>query len=1014
MLELVDIKKDYPVAGGVVSALKGVSIKFRKNELVSILGASGCGKTTLLNIIGGLDKYTSGDLIIEGKSTKQYRDGDWDTYRNHSIGFIFQSYHLIPHQTVLQNVELALLISGVSKEERRQRAIAALERVGLGDKLKNKPNQLSGGQAQRVAIARALINDPEIVLADEPTGALDSKTSVQIMELLKEIAKDRLVIMVTHNPELAETYSTRIIRLLDGEVIDDTKPFDGIEEIAPEKAAEQAEDPAEQQKTNKGKKKKASMSIGMAMSLSFKNLLSKIKRTSLVSIAGSIGIIGVSMVLAISAGVKGYIAKMQDDMLSGNPLEITRTAIDFTAITNMGTSNKVKIEKLGDKVYVDSLIETLMGMGSMGVTNNITDAYAYYVSKMPSTYYNAAYYDYGFEPANNIYTTYKVDDKTEGEETSVTAIRQTYSAVLGAVASQYDKDSTERKQYQMFAGMIPTVTTFQELPNNYDYVLSQYDIVATYNDKKVNLTEAELKNLFCEKDSLIMVINKKATTDLTMGQMGYFTQEEFLAYAARAKELVGNEITPDEAKEKYGELLDQYLNGKEYDYFLDKDENNTKFKWYPNDTVYTKLDPVNNPMDAMYKVPYEDEDEYGQPEVKRKDAEFKYNAYANGYDTEMSVSENLSVPIHIDGFKADRDTSNDVNLKVKVILQKKASVSYGCLNTGIYYTNALANHALETGRNSEIVKYMNEHDGGLDGLPYSYHFTYETEKPVNTMYYVMDGGGGLSMSSMMSSMMGGSSGKSQYDSLRVTPATVAGGTTPVGFAFYPLDFDSKDLVTDYLDKWNDMCEKGETYTWDVTSADDWTVTPNDAYLNWSAPSNENGLIPNEDGTYTYTVTLELKEEYKITYTDAVGLMITMINTMVEMITIALIAFTALSLVVSTVMIGIITYVSVVERIKEIGILRAVGARKKDIKRLFNAETFIIGLCAGAVGIIVTYLLSLIINLIVMALAGIAIAALPIWQAIIMICVSVVLTLISGLIPAAAAAKKDPVVALRTE
>ncbi|MDE6667768.1 MAG: ABC transporter ATP-binding protein/permease [Clostridia bacterium] len=1000
MLELVDIKKDYPVAGGVVSALKGVSIKFRKNELVSILGASGCGKTTLLNIIGGLDKYTSGDLIIEGKSTKQYRDGDWDTYRNHSIGFIFQSYHLIPHQTVLQNVELALLISGVSKEERRQRAIAALERVGLGDKLKNRPNQLSGGQAQRVAIARALINDPEIVLADEPTGALDSKTSVQIMELLKEIAKDRLVIMVTHNPELAEQYSTRIIRLLDGEVIDDSKPYDGAEEVAPATEAQQSEAPAEQQpKTNKGKKKKASMSVGMAMSLSLKNLLSKIKRTSLVSIAGSIGIIGVSMVLAISAGVKGYIAKMQDDMLSGNPLEITRTAINFNSLMSMGTSNKVKVEKLGDKVYVDSLIETLMGMGSLGVTNNITDAYTDYVSKMPETYYNAVYYDYGFEPANNIYTTYKLDKNDKGEEISVTGIRQTYSAVLGEVANNSSTD-VEKQQYKMFAGMIPSVTTFKELPDNYDYVLSQYDIVATYNDKTVRLTEEELKDIFCAKDSLIMVINKKATTDLTMGQMGYFTQEEFLAYAERAKELVGEEITEEQAKEKYGELLSQYLDGKEYDYFLDKDDNNTKFKWYPNNTVYTKLDPVNNPMDAMYSqtIPYETTDENGKTITAYKPAEFKYNPYA------------------ADSWK---DNDDNVNLKVKVILQKKSGVTYGCLETGLYYTNALATHALETGRNSEIVKTINDsdHKGSLEGLPYFYHYTYDN-KTLPSMYYVMDGGGGLSMSSMMSSMMGGgSSSSSQYDAFKVKPSTVAGGTTPIGFAFYPLDFDSKDLVTGYLDKWNDMCDKGETYGWTVTTAEKWSTdyAGVDVYSTWSVDNDDNGNPKqNEDGTYTYTITLNLEEKYKITYTDAVGLMITMINTMVEMITIALIAFTALSLVVSTVMIGIITYVSVVERIKEIGILRAVGARKKDIKRLFNAETFIIGLCAGVVGIIITYLLSLIINLIVMTLAGIAIAALPIWQAIIMICVSVVLTLISGLIPASAAAKKDPVVALRTE
>ncbi len=980
------------VAGGAVHALKGVTIMFRKNEFVSILGASGCGKTTLLNIIGGLDKYTSGDLVIAGKSTARYKDGDWDTYRNHSIGFIFQSYHLIPHQSILQNVELALTISGVSKEERRQRAVAALEKVGLSDKLHVRPNQLSGGQAQRVAIARALINNPEIVLADEPTGALDSKTSIQIMELLKEIARDRLVIMVTHNPELAESYSTRIIRLLDGKVTADSMPYMGEEEVretvtgttetqteaitqSPQadaviggnsEVSEQGANTrnsakpddisggsAKNQQT-KGKKK-SSMSVGMAFSLSLKNLLSKWKRTLMVAIAGSIGIIGVSMVLAISSGVKGYIASMQNDMLSGYPLEITRTTIDFESLMNMGTGTKIKTEKLGDKVYVDSLIETLMGMGGAGVSNTVTDGYSDYVSKMPSSYYNAVYYDYGFEPANNIYTTYKLDKNDAGEEISVTGIRQTYSAVLGAVASEDNKSEAEKQQYKMFAQMIPTVTTFEEMPDNYEYVLSQYDIVATYSGKTANLTEAELKDLFCQKDSLIMVINKKATTDLTMGQMGYFTQEEFLSYADRAKDIVDGELSEEQLKEKYDEILKEYLNGKEYDYFLDKGEN-TKFKWYPNDTVYTEAAISDNLF-----VPHEVE---GSQMPTYSPAKYKYNAYTAD-------------------FAADRDKTDDVDLKVKVILQKKAGISYGCLSTGIYYTNALSQHALETGRRSKIVNYMNESGGSLDGLPYNYHFTYNTETPKPAKYYIMDTGS----ASMMSSMFGGAADAGKYDALKLTPSALGGGTIPVGFEFYPLDFDTKDLVTDYLDKWNDMCAKGETYKWTQENA---------------------------DGTTTEH-SMELKEEHKITYTDTVGLIITMVNIMVEMITIALVAFTALALVVSTVMVGIITYVSVVERIKEIGILRAVGARKKDIKRLFNAETFIIGLAAGVVGILVTYLLSGILNLIIGGLAGIySIAALPIWQALIMICVSVVLTLISGLIPAAAAAKKDPVVALRTE
>lgn len=955
MLELHNITKDYNVAGGAVHALKGVSLKFRKNEFVSILGASGCGKTTLLNIIGGLDKYTTGDLVIAGKSTARYKDGDWDTYRNHSIGFIFQSYHLIPHQSILQNVELALTIAGVSREERRARAVAALEKVGLSDKLRARPNQLSGGQAQRVAIARALINNPEIVLADEPTGALDSHTSVQIMELLKEISRDRLVIMVTHNPELAEKYSTRIIKLLDGSVVDDSMPYDGEEHPSESSAPQISDDKQEaDEKPQKQKGKKSAMSVGMAFSLSLKNLLSKWKRTLMVAIAGSIGIIGVSMVLAISSGVKGYIASMQNDMLSGYPLEITRTAIDFNSLMNMGAGNKIKTDKLGDKVYVDSLIETLMGMGSAGVTNTVTAGYVDYVSKMPSTYYNAVYYDYGFEPANNIYTTYKLDTEDAGEKISVTGIRQTYAAVLGAVANEEDKTESEKQQYKMFASMIPTVTTFKEMPNNFEYVLSQYDIIATYNDKTVDLTQAELEELFTEKDSLIMVINKKATTDLTMGQMGYFTQKEFLAYADRAKDIVDGDLNEEQLAEKYNEILSEYLEGKEYDYFLDKG-GETKFKWYPNDTVYTQASVA----DGLF-VPHENE---GSPVPTYLPAAYKYNAY-------------------VADFEESRDASDDVDLKVKVILQKKQGISYGCLSTGIYYTNALAEHALETGRASNIVNYANENGGALDGLPYKYHYTYK-ENTKNSAYYIID----VQKNSMMSSIFSGAnSSVGQFDSLKITPSALGGGTIPVGFEFYPLDFDTKDLVTEYLDKWNDMCKNGETYRWTV-----------------------------EDGDLLITYEMELKEEDKITYTDTVGLIITMVNVMVEMITIALIAFTALSLIVSTVMVGIITYVSVVERIKEIGILRAVGARKKDIKRLFNAETFIIGLVAGIVGIAVTYILSLILNLVISSLAGISgIAALPFWQALVMICVSVGLTLVSGLIPAAAAAKKDPVVALRTE
>ncbi len=952
MLELINIKKDYPVAGGIVTALKGVSVKFRDNEFVSVLGASGCGKTTLLNIIGGLDKYTSGDLIIDGKSTKKYDDGDWDTYRNHSIGFIFQSYHLIPHQTILQNVELALTISGVSKEERRKRAIEALGKVGLADKINNRPNQLSGGQAQRVAIARALINDPEIVLADEPTGALDSKTSVQIMELLKEISKDRLVIMVTHNPELAEKYSTRIIRILDGEITDDTMPYDGSEEekaeVNPDVSQGEGVPVAKSvEKKNKGRKKKSSMSFPMAFSLSLKNLLSKRKRTAMVSVAGSIGIIGVSMVLAISAGVHGYIDDMENDMLSGYPLTVTKTAIDFTSLMNASISKEIDIGKLDDKVYVDNMLETLMKMGTSLSTNNITAAYKHYVDGLDESYYNAVQYGYGFDMSQYIYTDFtslpEENGVAETRSTSVKGIRDIYSSVL-----------SKQVTYGSYASMISSITSFMEIPANSEYVLSQYDVLAMRGGEVENLTDERIEEIFNSESTLVLVLEDNEFSDLNYGQYGYMTESEFLQFAYKAE---GSHSYDETVIADFdGKVVDGKITegGKTFDYFVG--ENAKSFKWYPNDEVFVK-------PSAEEKFELQ-----GQP-IPGSIVPFKYCPYSTDFNKDSGL-----------------------DLQVKLILQKKDSISYGCLAGGLYYTRALAQKTLKSALESKIVKYINSEsnsttnrdgDKALWYLPYSYDFTYynpdddskvkkETKK---TMF--------VNTEVSLSDMMGGTADVGEM--MKVAARVVAGAELPIAISIYPVDFKTKEEICTYLDKWNDKCLAGETYEWSETT---------------------------DGGTETHS--LKLTEADKINYTDTVGIMMTMIGTMVDMVTIALVAFTALSLVVSTVMVGIITYVSVVERIKEIGILRAVGARKKDIKRLFLAETFMIGLCAGVVGIAVTYLLSLIINIIVSSLAGVAIAALPIWQALIMICVSVILTLISGVAPAAAAAKKDPVVALRTE
>lgn len=915
MLELNNITKDYYVAGGTVHALRGVSIKFRKNEFVSILGASGCGKTTLLNIIGGLDKYTSGDLLIEGVSTKKYNDRDWDTYRNHSIGFIFQSYHLIPHQTILQNVELALTISGVSKEERRQRAISALEKVGLADKIKNRPNQLSGGQAQRVAIARALINDPEIVLADEPTGALDSKTSVQIMELLKEISKDRLVIMVTHNPELAEQYSTRIIRLLDGEVTDDTKPYDGSLDESESQLSDQENNILGRgdTPTNKGRKKKTSMSMGMSFMLSLKNLLSKFRRTAMVAVAGSIGIIGVSMVLAISAGVQGYIESMEDDMLSGNPISIEETTLNLaTMMTSMSMDEQKEAIKIEDgKINVNFLVEYLYergeAMSSMMVSNDISEEYVDYIKAMPEEYYAALDFRYGIDVTNNIYTNFNFTNH-EGLM-SLSAARTLYTAML------------EKTEFAEYSSYITTLAdTFNQMPDNSDFILSQYEF----------LTSPEKSKVATEEDEVIIVVNDRhELSDLLLAQLGYYTQDEFFNIVYK---VTGND--------KYNPSLDK--KSFSYDELLGK-----TFIWYPNNTVYNKT-----------------------PETS-------YLASINPFTYNASAKD---------------EWTTGKTLKIMGILIRKEGQNYGCLSSGFYYTSKFTKSIVEDSANSQIVEYLLDSQKDLEDpstnpslssgttnmgtpdapYPINYGITYNYDYSFEGVEY--SSVGFVGRASAFAGMIGSILGQEIPTYYTISLRELGGCNLPNAINIYPVDFNNKDYVTDYLDAWNGSGEitvNGKTLT-----ADDRT---------------------------------------EIIYNDTVGLIIAMINTMIKMITIALVAFTALALVVSTVMVGIITYVSVVERVKEIGILRAVGARKKDIKRLFNAETFIIGLAAGIVGIAVTYLLSLILNLIIGALAGVStIAALPWWQALIMIGVSVTLTLISGLIPASAAAKKDPVVALRTE
>lgn len=843
ILELKDIKKDYKLADNVVPALKGVSMAFRHNEFVSILGPSGCGKTTMLNIIGGLDQYTSGDLIIKGQSTKKFKGGDWDTYRNHSIGFVFQSYNLIPHLSVLGNVELALTLAGISSKERKQRAMAVLERVGLKNECKKRPNQLSGGQMQRVAIARALVNNPEILLADEPTGALDSKTSVQIMELIKEISKERLVIMVTHNTELAEKYSSRIIKLLDGKVIDDSNPpsenDDALERII-ETLPQNAQN---LQKNDKKafKKKKSSMSVFTAFMLSLKNLITKKGRTILTSVAGSIGIIGVALVLAISNGFTNYINKMQTDTLGGYPIAVSTVAIDYSSLSSfMGESNKVGTseEEGSFGVYNPSTI-----IAKMGNYNFISDKFVKYIND------------------------YIEEDNKKGDRKSLSSVQFTYATNL--------KVLTEGSEGVVFVDTKPTTSSiygtssslFYEGLADKDFVLSNYDIVeGKYPENK---------------NEVLLVLDSTGALSTDM-------------------------LT------KLGIAVSVNSEG-EYERILYSDVIGKTYKVISNDTYYT---PV--------------------------------------YDSEGNVTEFSTLA------KADYQTAFDgasETLSICGVMKPREDIVVEVFDAGIMYLPELATSYQQDCKNSLIVQ--KSIDDGKFYVPFTVDISelkgfglgiQNFNKPAEIVGFV----------------------KSSFDiDMTAEEATnlglqmVGASTIPTGIYLYPKNFDGKAEVLKLIDDWN---------------------------------ASENGA------------------HNKIVYTDATEVLTGTLGELINIISYVLIAFAAISLLVSSIMIGIITYVSVVERTKEIGVLRSIGARKRDIARVFNAETFIIGLFAGLIGVVLTYILCFPVNAIIAKVSGGLknIAVLKFDHALILIAVSFVLTLISGLIPARIASKKDPVVALRSE
>ena len=921
MLKLDKIVKTYKTADMEVYALKGISLCFRKNEFVSILGPSGCGKTTTLNIIGGLDHYTSGDLIINGISTNEFKDHDWDVYRNHKIGFIFQAYNLIPHENILENVELALMISGIGKEEREKKAKEALDKVGLKGLYKKKPNELSGGQCQRVAIARALVNEPDILLADEPTGALDSVTSIQIMELIKEISKEKLVIMVTHNPELAQKYSTRIIELLDGNVVKDSMPY-SAEEEANERLNVSAKTEEELQK------EKAKMSWLTAFKLSSKNLWSKAKRTAMTIVAASIGIVGVSAVLSIRGGVTNYIASMQDEMLSGNPITVSSSSFDLSSlISQMGLIDQTSTIKESAKdgyINVDFVTERLINsaktMGSAMIQNDITEDYVHYVEKMPSEYYQDIKYNYGIDISNNIYTPETRDNPDETSE----ELTETYSlSGIRALATAVLEKKLAETGYGSYGSMIQTFSSdFMQSINNTDYLLSQYDVI----QGKV-ATEAN--------EIMIVLDSNDAITDFLLTLLGYYSQKDFLNVVYHFN--TDDDGTHDEHWNEETEKSYQEKRQLAIDSLINK-----RFVYYPNDTIY-----------------------------KRK-----------------SGSESILSPFDY-SYKEDSSWTNGYELKIVGVLKPKANRQYTTLNSGFYYTPKFTQKFIDDNTNSFFTEYVRNHKDSTSSSTGSlssgevktnassqtirmgvyYTFDYKLEGTVYKDNYAYLGKSNNSISSLFSSFMGSGSLST------ITCRQLGGESLPSSIYFYPNSFNDKYLVTNYLDAWNN----------------EGTITTNGKDL-----------------------TKEDRNEIK--YTDNLSVVISMINNIIDIVSISLIAFTALSLIVSTVMIAIITYVSVMERIKEIGVIRSLGGRKKDVSHLFNAETLIIGALSGLFGIIVTYIIQIILNIIIHAnfpAIG-AIASLSPLSAIIIILISILLTTIAGLIPASSAARKDPVTALRTE
>ena len=916
MLVLKNIVKDYVTGDTTVRALKGIDINFRENEFVAVLGPSGCGKTTLLNIIGGLDRYTSGDLFINGKSTKSFGDSDWDTYRNHSIGFVFQSYNLIPHQTVLANVELALTLSGVSKKERKERAIEALKKVGLEQQIYKKPNQMSGGQMQRVAIARALINDPDILLADEPTGALDSETSVQIMDLLKEISKEKLIIMVTHNPDLANDYANRIIRCLDGEVVDDSNPYEPTEEDVLQQKEKVA---------NAKVKGKKSMSFGSAFGLSINNLRTKKGRTFLTAFAGSIGIIGIALVLALSNGIQVYIDRVQEDMLLSYPMMVEKHTMDFESImssfTGLGAEMMEGAEYEEEKVYVNESFMQMVNSFISEATSNNLDNFKKYIED------NQEAFD---ECCNDVQYKYSTQLNIYRSDTENGIVKVNPSTLM----ENMPMDESMASMASSMSSMTQSFSVWMELIGDDRLMDAQYDVIAGRMPEKYN-------------EVVLIVDGNNQINELVVYALGLKNQEEFTKniMAALAS---GETLENDDISEfSYDEILDmKFKLVLSADYFV-KDKK-------------TGLWTDNSENDYYVKKLVESGEEISIVGILKPDENntLSIGTGGIGYTRELmdyAINETKEREV----VKAQlKDTSKDVI-------------------TGYEFSNLTVNDFDLADVDLTLIDF-----NYLDYTP----FLSMAEEMDMSQVNMMDMAamfGFDDMSNLQKKLMEGFLSDEQVVALKqayvdtlASKSSLEGTLTKLGYstaespssiALYPKSFEAKEQLNELINYYNQQ-------------------VANDGH-----------------------------PESQIKCTDYIGILMSSITTIIDIVTYVLIAFVAISLVVSSIMIGIITYISVLERTKEIGILRSIGASKKDIARVFNAETAIIGFGAGVIGILSTLLLEIPINLLLKYAAHVpAAASLPVAGGVILVVVSISLTLIAGLIPARMAAKKDPVEALRTE